>query len=94
MARRGMGAPPRGSLGPANDVVSRDERSEELGIFVGCPSVDGVDRGESVDKPVGPGHCAGTETGMGRPERHAWSNALTRVSAKKAAAFPMWIILQ
>jgi hypothetical protein len=29
-----------------------DERSEELGISVGCRSVDGVDRGVSVD--VGP----------------------------------------
>ena len=42
----GEGAP-RGGLGRANGVVSRDEGSKELGIFVGCRSVDGV------DKPVG-----------------------------------------
>jgi hypothetical protein len=53
-ARRGMGAPPRGDLGQADDMVSRNERSEELGISIGCRSVDGVDRGESVDGPVGP----------------------------------------
>ena len=35
-------------------MVSRNERSEQLGISVGCRSVDGVDRGESVDGPVGP----------------------------------------
>jgi hypothetical protein len=49
-----MGAPPQGDLGWANDVVSRNERSEELVIFVSCHSVDGVDEGECVDGPVGP----------------------------------------
>ena len=39
----GEGAP-RGGLGRANGAVSRDEGSKELGISVGCPSVDGVDR--------------------------------------------------
>jgi len=33
--------------------VSRDERSEECGISYDCHSVDGVDRGESVDEPIG-----------------------------------------
>jgi hypothetical protein len=51
---RGMGAPPRGSSGRADGVVSRDERSEELGIYVGCRSVDGVDREDSVDGLVVP----------------------------------------
>ena len=35
----GEGAP-RGGLGRANGAVSRDEGSKELGISVGCPSVD------------------------------------------------------
>jgi hypothetical protein len=39
-------------LGQTDGVVSCDERSEELGISVGCRSVDGVDRGESVDGPI------------------------------------------
>jgi hypothetical protein len=39
---RGMGAPPRGSLGRADGAVSRIERSEELEIYVGYRSVDGV----------------------------------------------------
>ena len=34
--------------------MNHDERSEELGISVGYRSVDGVDRGESLDGPVGP----------------------------------------
>jgi hypothetical protein len=34
--------------------MSHDERSKELGISVSCRSVDGVDRGESVDGPIGP----------------------------------------
>jgi hypothetical protein len=50
---RGMGVPPQGGLGRANGAVSRDERSKESGIFVGCRSVDGVNRGESVHRPVG-----------------------------------------
>jgi hypothetical protein len=29
------------------------QANEELGIFVNCRSVDGVDRGESIDGPVG-----------------------------------------
>ena len=41
-------------LGRADGVLSRDERSEELCIYVGCCSVDGVDRGQSIDWPVGP----------------------------------------
>jgi hypothetical protein len=41
-------------LGRADGAVSHDERSEELGISSGCHSVDGVDRGESVDVPIGP----------------------------------------
>jgi hypothetical protein len=49
-----MGAPPQGGLGQADSTVSRNERSEELEIFVGCRRVDGVDRGESVNGPVGP----------------------------------------
>ena len=35
-------------------MVIHDERSEELGISVGCHRVDEVDRGESVDEHVGP----------------------------------------
>jgi hypothetical protein len=31
-----------------------DERSEKLEISVGYRGVDGVDRGESIDGPVGP----------------------------------------
>jgi hypothetical protein len=31
-----MGAPLGDDLGRANDAVSRDERSKELGISVGC----------------------------------------------------------
>jgi hypothetical protein len=54
VARCGIGAPPRGSLGRADGVVSRNERSEKLGVSVGCRSVDGVNRGKSVDGPVGP----------------------------------------
>jgi hypothetical protein len=53
-ARCWMGALPRGSLGRADGAVSHDERSEELEISVGCRSVDGLDRGENVDEPVGP----------------------------------------
>jgi hypothetical protein len=34
-------------------VVSHDESSEELEISIGCRSVNGVDRGESVDGPIG-----------------------------------------
>ena len=34
--------------------MSHDERSEELGISIDYRSVDGVDRGECVDGPVGP----------------------------------------
>ena len=37
-----------------DSAVSRNERSEELGISVGCRSVDGVDREESVDGSVEP----------------------------------------
>jgi hypothetical protein len=51
-AQRGMGAPPRGGLGSADDAVSRDERSKELGISADYHSVDGVDRGESANGPV------------------------------------------
>ena len=58
-AQRGMAAPPRGGLGRADGVVSRDERSEELGISVGCCSVYGVDRRESVDGLVRRGCCGG-----------------------------------
>jgi hypothetical protein len=50
----GWGPHARGGLGRANGAVSRNERSEELEIFVVCRSVDGVDKGESVDRPVGP----------------------------------------
>jgi hypothetical protein len=49
-----MGAPPRGGLGWADSAVSYDEQSEELGISVGCRSIDGVDIGESVVGPIGP----------------------------------------
>jgi hypothetical protein len=55
--RHGMGAPPRGGLGRADNTVSRNERSEELEISVGRRSVDGVDRGESVDGPFRPSLC-------------------------------------
>jgi hypothetical protein len=54
VAQRGMEAPPRGGFGRVDGTVSRDERSEELGISVGCRGVDGVDRGENVVGPVGP----------------------------------------
>jgi hypothetical protein len=47
-----MGAPPRGSLGWADDAMSLDERSEELRIFR-RHNVDGIDRGESVDGSIG-----------------------------------------
>jgi hypothetical protein len=53
-ARRGMGPLPRGDLGRTDGAVSRNERSKELGIYVGYNNVDGVDRGENVDGPVGP----------------------------------------
>jgi hypothetical protein len=53
-ARCGMGVPPRGGLGRADSAVSRDKRSEELEIFVGCRSVDRVVRGKMVDAPVEP----------------------------------------
>jgi hypothetical protein len=52
-ARCGMAAPPRGGLRRADDAVSHVEQSEELGISVGCRIINGVDRGESVDGPVG-----------------------------------------
>jgi hypothetical protein len=52
VARRGMGVPPRGGLGRADGTVSRNEQSKELGIFVGCRSVDRVDRGENVDRSI------------------------------------------
>jgi hypothetical protein len=53
VARRGMGAPPRGGLGPADGMVIRDEQSKELRIFVSYRSVDRVDRRESAG-PLGP----------------------------------------
>jgi hypothetical protein len=37
-----MGAPLQGGLGRADGAVSRDERSEELGISVGCRTVGPV----------------------------------------------------
>ena len=40
-------------MGRADDSVSRDKRSEVLEISIGCRSVDGVDRGDSVDVFVG-----------------------------------------
>jgi hypothetical protein len=41
-------------LGRADGALSRNERSEELCIYVGCCSVDRVDRGQSLDCLVGP----------------------------------------
>jgi hypothetical protein len=41
-------------LGQANGAVSRNERSEKLGISVDCRNVDGVDREENIDGLVGP----------------------------------------
>ena len=54
-----------------DDTVSRDKRREVLGISVGCRSVDGVDREESVDVPVGRGRYASSRTGTGHLDGHA-----------------------
>jgi hypothetical protein len=48
-AQREMGVPPQGSMGQADGAVGLDEQSEELGISIGCRSVNGVHREESVD---------------------------------------------
>ena len=42
--------------------VTCDRRSKELRMSVGCRSIDGVDRGESIDGPVGPGRYASSGT--------------------------------
>jgi hypothetical protein len=52
--RRGMGHCHEAAWGGVDGAVSHDERSEELGISIDCRSVDEVDRGKSVDGPVGP----------------------------------------
>jgi hypothetical protein len=52
-----MGAPPRGGLGQAEDAVSRNERSEELGISVSCHNVDGVDRERVLMSLLGRSLC-------------------------------------
>lgn len=53
VAQRGMRGLPRGGFGRTDGTVNRGKRNEELGIFVDCHSIDGVDRGESVDASIG-----------------------------------------
>jgi hypothetical protein len=60
-------------------MVSHNEQSEELGSFVSCCSIDGIDRGESIDRPVGPGRYA--SSGTGRSDGHTRMDALTEVLA-------------
>ena len=52
-----------------------------VGISVGCRSVDGVYRGESIDCPFRPDRCASSGMGTGRPNGHARTDARTRVLA-------------
>jgi hypothetical protein len=64
--QRGDGAAVARWLGAGGRRGEPRERSEELGISISCCSVDGVDRGESLNGPVGPVAVL-SESGAERP---------------------------